>query len=202
MKFLGRIPLITAAVTAMILFAACGKQGDVSELDTSSVSIQKDGSVVSTLIEEFSESYYDINELKQMTEDEINSFTVTNGEGTAELESLAQKNGKVKMVIKFADASAYSKFSEEMLVYETVADAKLSGRIQANLLTDADGNGIDTEKADALSNEHVVITSLKNIVAVPNKVKYVSRGVKLVDSYIADLTGTEEDTTVCIVLSK
>jgi hypothetical protein len=202
MRLYGKIPITIAAIAVMTMFSACGKQGDVSDLDTSSVAIQKDGSVVSTLIEDFSESYYDVDELKQMAQDEINAFTVTNGAGTVELESLDKKDGKVKMVIKFADAAAYSKFSDETLVYETVADAKLSGRIQTNLLVDAEGNVIDTDKADSLSGEHVVITTLKNTVAVPSKVKYVSRGVKLVDKYIADLSETEADSSICIVLSK
>ncbi len=201
-KVIRKAVVTSAVMTAAFVFAGCGKGVDVSKLDKSSILVNKDGTVESTVIEDFAESYYDVNELKSMAENEVNAFVVSNGEGAAELKSLESDNGKVKMVIDFADARDYAVFNSETFSYLTVSEAILTGQINVNALVDSDGNPIDSEKAAALSDEHVVITDSKSLVAVPYKVQYMTSGVSLMDKQLADLSGTADGSVSCIVLNK
>ena len=196
--------IMVTAMTAVMLFAftGCGKGGDVSGLDRSSIVIEKDGKIVSTIIEDFAENYYDTAELQEMTENEINAFIVSKGEGAAEFDSLEKDGSKVKMVIKFGNAEDYSEFNSESLSYVTISDAIITGKIDVNNLLDVNGAPADAEKAASLVNEHVVITGCKNIVAFPYKIKYVSPGVKIVDKYMVDLSETADGSTSYIVLNK
>ena len=195
---------IVVAMTAVMLmtFSGCGKNGDLSKLGKSFIEIKKDGSVVSTIIEDFAESYYDVAELQEMTENEVNAFIVANGAEAAEFDSVESEDGKVKMVIKFGSAEDYANFNSEMLAYQTVSDAILNGRLDVNNLLDTKGDPADPEKASSLVNEHVVIVSGKNLISLPYKIKYVSPGVKILDKYSVDLSETVDDSTVCIVLNK
>ncbi|WP_026669284.1 hypothetical protein [Butyrivibrio sp. AE3006] len=201
-KVLRKAVVTSVIMTAAFVFAGCGKGADVSKLDKSSILVNKDGTVESTVIEDFTESYYDVNELKSMAENEVNAFVVANGEGTAELKSLESKDGKVKMVIDFADSRDYAVFNSETFSYMTVSEAILTGQINVNSLIDSDGNPIDSEKAAALSDEHVVITGSKFVVAVPYKIQYMTSGVSLLDKQMADLSGTADGSISCIVLNK
>lgn len=201
-RFTKKIMVVAMMAVMIITFSGCGKAGDVSKLGKTSITVKKNGAVVNTIIEDFAENYYDTAELQEMTENEVNAFIVSNGEGSAELDSIENDDGKVKMVINFGSADNYADFNGETFEYETVSDAILSGRIDVNNLLDINGEPADPEKASSLVNEHVVVASGKNVIAVPYKIKYVSPGVKILDKYSVDLSEIADDSTVCIVLNK
>ncbi|WP_029321173.1 hypothetical protein [Butyrivibrio sp. AE3004] len=194
--------ILCFVIVFSIMLTACKDDSESGKSDRSSIEIKKDGSVISTMVEDFNESYYSIDELREMTENEINAFVVSNGENTASLKSIDKDGEKVKLVIKFASASDYAHFNNETLVYETVSEARLSGQIDVNSLVDKDGNAIDSEKVDKLENKHVIISGSKNIISVPYKIKYVSGGISLVDKNTADFSAVADDTAVCMVLDK
>ena len=201
-RFIRKIMACAMTLIMLIAFTGCGKGEDVSKLGRSSIEIKKNGNVVNTIVEDFSESYYDTAELREMTENEINAFIVANGEGAAELDSVESEDGKVRMVIKFGNADNFAQFNSETLAYETVTDAILTGRMDASNLLDTNGNPADAEKAAALVNEHVVVASGNYVISLPYKIKYVSPGVKVIDKYSVDLSETAEGSVVCIVLNK
>ena len=201
-RFIKKIMVLAMTAVMLMAFSGCGKSQDISKLGRTSIAVKKNGTVVNTIVEDFAESYYDPAELQEMTENEINAFIVYHGDGSAALDSLDTDDGKVKMVINFGSADDYSDFNSEMLEYETVSEAIISGRIDVNKLLDTDGNPADPDKASSLVNEHVVVTSGKNLISVPYKIKYVSPGVKILDKYSVDLSETEEGSIVCIVLNK
>ncbi len=201
-RLMKKIMVISVTSVMLVTLSGCGKAGDVSKLDRTSVAIKKDGTIVRTMIEDFTENYYNSAELQKMTEDEINAFVVSRGEGAAKFESLENENGKVKMVLKFGSAADYAEFNSETLSYDSISDAIVTGKIDVNSLIDTKGNPADPEKASAMVNEHVVVASAKTVIAVPYKIKYISPGVKIIDKYIADLSETEEGKTAYIVLNK
>ncbi|MBE5858808.1 MAG: hypothetical protein E7301_01605 [Butyrivibrio sp.] len=186
---------------ALIFACGCGS-GATSKLDTSSVAIKKDGSVESIIIDEFDKDYYDIDGLNEMTEEEVVSFNSINGEGSVSVASLDQKNSTVKMKLLFKDASSYAHFNSETLIYQTVSEAKAGGQTIATDLVDKDGNPAGAEEIASLENEHVIITSNKTTVVCPYKIKYISSGAGITGSNMADLSGTDAESLVYIILSK
>lgn len=193
---------LLAVIMMLAALSACGLGSNASKLGNSSVEIKKDGSVVSTIIEDFTESYYNVDELKEMTENEVNSFIVSKGEGAAELKSVDANDGKVKLIIEFSSTDNYEEFNAETLKYETVTDAVLAGQLDVNTLVDKDGNAIDPDKAAVLSDQHVVITKSAGIIAAPYKIKYFAGKAKPVDKYMADFSENIDGEIACIVLEK
>ena len=193
---------LLAVIMMLAALSACGSGSNTSKLDSSSVEIKKDGSVVSTIIEDFTESYYNVDELKEMTENEVNSFIVSKGEGAAELKNVDANDGKVKLIIEFSSTDNYEEFNAETLKYETVTDAVLAGQLDVNTLVDKDGNAIDPDKAAVLSDQHVVITKSAGIIAAPYKIKYFAGKAKPVDKYMADFSENIDGEIACIVLEK
>ncbi len=186
----------------MFLLCGCGSGGDTKDLDTSSVEVNKDGTVTSILIEDFDESLYDVNELKDLADDEIGAFNLSNGDGSVELISTEVKDNKVEMVTKFANAEIYAHFNSETFIYETIEEARTNGQTIAGGLVDKNGAEVSEDTLTELSGEHVIITSNKSVIAAPYKIKYISSGSSLIGSYMADLSQTDAESIVYIVLNK
>ncbi|WP_026490572.1 MULTISPECIES: hypothetical protein [unclassified Butyrivibrio] len=201
-EFMKSSVAVISVIMTLSVLSGCGAGGNTSKLTTSSIEINKDGSVVSTIIDDFAESYYNLDELKEMTENEVNSFIVSKGEGAAELKSVDLNDGKVKLVIKFSDVDNYADFNSEYLAYETVTDAVLSGQLDVNTLVDKDGIAIDPDKAAVLSDQHVIITKSANIIAAPYKVKYFAGKAKAYNKYMADMSDNVDGEIACVVLEK
>ena len=189
------------AITALALISGCGGK-DASESDTGSVVVKKDGQIVSVMYEDFTESYYDVYELKTMAEDEISSFNLSAGDGSVVLDSVDKDDDHVKMVVKFKSPEIYAHFSDETLMYETVEEARQSGNDLSGEFKDSDGSVVTSDTISALSGEHVVITSNKTSMSFPYKVKYVSAGAVIKDSKTVDLSQTDPESLACIILSK
>ncbi len=186
----------------MFTLAGCGSGGDTSDLDTSSVEVNKDGTVTGILIDDFDETQYDIEELKSMAEDEISTFNLTNGDGSVELVSVDAKDNKVEMVMKYANTDIYAHFNYETFVYDTLDAVTASGQGITGELIDKDGTAVAEDALASLTNEHVIVTSNKSVVAAPYKIKYISSGASLIGSYMADLSQTDPESVVYIVLNK
>ncbi len=195
------VNIILVSLMVCVL-SGCGSGGDTSDLETSSVEINKDGTVTSIIIDTFGESYYDVDELKSMAEEEIDAFNLTNGEDSVKLVSVDKTDDNIKVVTKFTNSEIYAHFNYETFMYGTLSDLQNNGQTIAGDFVDADGNAVTADVIAELSDEHIIITSNKTIVAAPYKIKYISSGATLIGSYMADLSQTDPESVVYIVLNK
>ena len=74
----------------------------------SSLSIEKDGSISSTIIEDFFESYYDEDGLKSMIESLIDEYKAENASAQIKLKSCKVKDGVANVRMDYADYQAYA----------------------------------------------------------------------------------------------
>ena len=201
MKNLRDIGKTGVILVAFSMLVGCGVS-DASKPESSSIEIKKDGSVISTAIESFEQSYYDLNELKQMAEEEISAYNLSSGEESISLESLKEDDEVVTMKMSYKDSGDYAHFNSETLIYETVEEASGNGQTIPSDLVDTDGENVTSDDFAGLSSEHVLITSNKTIVTFPYKVKYVSKGVTILGSKTVDLSGIDEENLAYIILNK
>lgn len=188
-------------VILLMLSAGCGLGTNISKMDTSTIQIGKDGSVDNLIVEDFDEGLYSIDELKEMTDQEITSYNLANEEDSVQVKDIKLEDGKARMEMTFKTAEDYAGFTYEKLTYEAVSSAKLRGQSIVNLV-DTDGNAVPSEAIDALSDEHIIVTSNKDKLVLPYKVKYVSAGVVIEKSNVVDLSQVGDDGEALIVLSK
>ncbi|MCI5917758.1 MAG: hypothetical protein MRZ75_00290 [Roseburia sp.] len=119
-----KIGITLSMLLGLSLLCGCGNKLDVEE---STVYVQKNGSVISTDIEDFSADYYDEDELKDYIGDEISSYTSENGKKSVSLESVSVKDSVAKLTMKYKTAEDYTNFNGVELYTGTIVKAMAAG---------------------------------------------------------------------------
>ena len=166
------------------------------------ISIDKNGGVVNTIYEEFTQDYYDVSELSDMASEEIsyyNSEYVSPKISLTEVTKL-EEEPYVRLKMTFESASDYSHFNQTSLFFGTVAEAVEKGYELSAALVNNEGQKIDLGSND-FHEKHIVITTEKTIIETPYAIEYMSDGVFLKDKKEADLTNVLTD-SVQLLLSK
>ena len=94
--------ILLSVVLCFGLLAGCGKDYKTQE---STVFILKNGKIVTTDVEEFSDTY-DKTALETYINDTIKAYVDENGKDTVKLEELTVENNKATLIIEYA--SVYS----------------------------------------------------------------------------------------------
>lgn len=164
------------------LLCACGMLG--GDVDTTTVSFDKDGKVTETIVEDFSQPYYDEEELKKDIATEISAYNSKSGDAEAitlgDVELGDDKMIRVEM--NFKSCADYKAFNEKELFWGTVADAYSAG-YEFTSMRDAVQEGVVLSAADVLEKGemHMVILEEAQQVIVPGKICYISDGVSVIE---------------------
>lgn len=182
------LALALAIVCMTVGLAGCG-EGD-SAVTVTTIEVKKDGSVVHTIVEDFAESYYDMQELGNMIQTACDSYNASAGDGTVTVEETAETEGVLRVVMKYKDAAAYAGFNKLALFAGTVKDAYNAGYdLDVTLYSLQDeSDTIGKEEILGMGEEHIVILREAVDVRVWNKVLYAS----------GDVLGTGDSRTVMV----
>lgn len=169
----------------MIVTLAGCKKGNVSiktsGIEANTMLIKSDGAVQVATIEEFNESYYDLEELKVYINNNLTEFNQSVGNETAVvLASLDKKNENAIMVLEYANMEYYAKFNEtEAKLLTAVTDSDVEELPDTLLSAQEEGTILGSELA-SLEDVKVVILKEEINLIVSGKIKYYSNGT-LVD---------------------
>jgi hypothetical protein len=171
-----KIKVIALAVILCIgLLYGCG---DSYAADESTVFIRKDGSVVSTDVEEFDENTYDTDSLKSYVNDAIDSYNGEYGNNSVKLKKLTVKDGKATLTIQYASAADYQRFNDIELYTGSVTEALAAGySFDDTFASVKDGQITLCEDASEFLNDasyKVVIIRSNTNVQVKGSIAYVS----------------------------
>lgn len=166
-----RLAFLSVMVLMIVTLAGC-KKGNVSiktsEIEANTMLIKSDGSVQVATVEEFKESYYDLDELKEFINKNLTEFNQKVGNETAVvLDSLDQRKGNAIMVLHYANMAYYAEFNDtDAKLYTSVADAKQLPETLINAQEDGsmsknDVLSLEDAKAVSLSEEYHLIVSGK-----------------------------------------
>ena len=173
--------LLTVGVLSVLL-GACGMLG--TTIDTTTVSFDKNGKVTETIVEDFSQPYYDMEELKSDISAEIASYNSNSNDAEAiilgEVELSDEK--QIRVEIEFKSYADYKAFNEKELFWGTVADAYGAG-YEFTSMRDVNLEGVVLSAADVLEkgDMHMIILNEAQQVIVPGKICYISDGVSVVE---------------------
>ncbi len=178
----------------------------VSETSTTStISIKKDGSISSKIVEAFTEqSYYEVEGLKTMIESSIAEYQAENAAAQVKLKSCKAKGDNVNVEMEFGDYQSYAGFNDEVFFAGTVQAANKAGFDLNMSLKGAGGNQGNTtiSKADLLGmgDNHIVIlepsfeeeeTTQVVRVECSDDILYVGDGVTVTGKKSADVTASD-----------
>ncbi|MCR4788337.1 MAG: hypothetical protein K5888_07115 [Lachnospiraceae bacterium] len=163
-----------------LLLASCGKAK--TEDQENNIIIKKDRSIISNIVEDFGQNYYDIDELNEMIGNEVNKYDQLHPDAVS-YENAVLEEGKVKLSITFKTSDDYSSFNNEKLFVGNSAEALLKGYSLDVILSESDDPtktiaGVDIK---AMTDETIVILDFDGNVHLPSEARYVSDNVTLSD---------------------
>jgi hypothetical protein len=148
-----------------------------TDVDTSTVFIEKKGKVISVDVEHLDKDYYDIDELKDYITEHVEDYTETNGDTVKET-SFDVKDGIAKLTMEYDSYEDYAGFNGVELYCGTVVGAQADGYdfdMEFYRVEDSQKQEI-VEKSDILAEDDnkIVIIKANVDVMVPGTVLYVS----------------------------
>ena len=189
-------------LSLMILLAGCGNKNKeiVFEPEMSSVYVCDDGTLLCAGVEDFSESYYDINELKAFAEEQVASFNEAAGGAAAAYDTEESEEDdnlpvsikdcyaledKAVLILACKDYNNYYEINnldeyEEVISsieVTTIKNMKNSEEAFEADIFKADGTTVAIDKVLKKNKYHVVKASGKGTIEVQGVIKFVSANV-------------------------
>lgn len=150
------------------------------EDDQTNLILNKDQSVLYTIVEAFDEDYYKLDELEQMANDEIQEYNKTADGAEASLMSLIQEEEKVVMKLQFTDASAFTGMIQLPLFVGTIDQALEEGySLNVTLHNPAGDKTVSEEEIKAMGKRHIAILQDNVLVQCFGKILYISEGASI-----------------------
>lgn len=134
MSIMKKKQIVGLLLTAVMCLAGCSN----AVIETDTLSLSKDGTATYTIISDFSEDYYDLEELKVMAQDEVTAY----GSGVQITEAVVEE-GILNFQYAFDSLSHYAGFMETSCYQETVEQAIKAGyKADTHLASAKDGSTI------------------------------------------------------------
>ncbi len=172
--------LLLILPVVVLLLTACGSS--VPEDTESNLTIRKDGSIVSDIREDFSQNYYDVNELNAMIKTEVDKYNKISPDAIS-YENATLIDNSVKLVMTFVSSDDYSSFNNERLFVGNSPDAILKGYNLDVILTDAEDPtktiaGVDIK---SMTDHTILIVDYPGNIHLPSDALYISDNVTVSD---------------------
>lgn len=199
---------ILSVLLCVGLLCGCGKKTNV---DTSTVFIDKKGKITSVDVENLDKEYYDEEELESYITEHVAEYTEQNGE-IVEKASFAVKEGTARLQMEYDSCEAYSGFNGIELFNGTVVAAQAEGydfdaEFRSVDAEAEDGKGKAFTKEDVLADDDnkVAVISANVDVQVPGKILFVSaKDTKVTSKNTVSITGgeTAEEASLTYIVYK
>lgn len=199
-----RLGAAAGILLAGLCLWGCGKSnagGDAAaaeNISATEITVQKDGSIMETITEEFTKDYYKEEELRNMVLSEVADFN-NSAEEAISVDKFEKKNGKIVIVMKYPSAEAYSEyntnaFDNKMLFFGTVAQAYDAGYSLDITLRNAknEEETIGKEEILAMGDRHILIASEPVRVATFGRILYAGENITVTGKNKAGMHEGEE----------
>lgn len=177
----GKILLISA-VCAMIL-SGCSMKYSAEE---NAVYVNKNGEVVSAIVESFDKEYYDADELQDMLEQSVVEYNAENGKNSIEVDSFKLDNGVLKVIMNYLTWADYSNFNEVQFFAGELSD--IQGKNYGKNISFISRDGSETVAFETIEGDYrVVLVEEKIVVQTAGKIAYVSENMSVEGDKLARL---------------
>ena len=190
----------SAIMLMLVAFAltGCGKSTDVTKSETTAIYVGKDGKVINTIVEDFSASYYNLDEMKAGIEEEVSEYNSTKGQDLITLQDTVKEDANVRVVMTYKDAASYADFNKMLFFYGSYKDIKAAGYSLPSTLVDSKGEKIDISKI--AEDQMGVVMEEKIGFFSSGKIAYAPAGSVWNGSKNVDLSATQDD--LCYIVLK
>ena len=172
-----------------------------------SLVVEKDGKVVSYLVNMFDKDFYSLDGLTQMVQEEAEEFNAAHADAAeppmaVKTVQMLGDGATVQVVQEFTDTESYADYNEQELFYGTRVEALAEGiSVDLGLVSAADGTPAEEQKLNkALDKNHMIITNASAYIYCPYPVLYLSEGVVMGEDGYVD--ASQSDGVVTILMKK
>ena len=175
-----------------ILTVGCGKNS--FQPSVSSIYVHKDGRITEAIVENFMKDYYSFDEFKSMVEKEVSTYE------NVSVQSLELKDSTIYLLLDFADAETYSKYSEVYCFQGTVDEALSSGLPFDMDFKDAEYEEYSTTEVTEKTSNPVLVLRSEGIVQTEQPIKYVSNNVEILGSHMAEVMPIDDEAEYAYII--
>lgn len=186
-----------AVVIISALIIGCGSNTDNGK---AGLTFQKDGSVIHTIVEEFAESYYNLDEFKASVEEQIEVYNNTVDENRIQLNSADVSDGVIKVEMCFVKPSAYTGFYKKALFCGTIREAVNAGYDLDITLSSAENSDVKIGKTQILemSDRHIIVVREAVPIRPYAEILYISGDVEVSEDRKEAIPGNSENLSYII----
>lgn len=188
-----------------VVLSGCGAKGSKLQAETTTICIDKDGTVTHQIVETFESEYYDVDSLTTMIEEEIKEYNSGKETASVLLDSVLETendNGtkQVKVVMTYKNAKEYENFNQKTLFYGTISEAlELGYDLDVSLVDlNDETKRIGKSEIEAMKESYLVICEEDVPISLEKKIVYMSNNRKIENKYLAGNSSTMENTYIII----
>lgn len=194
-----RILILTLAAAGLGLMSGCGSM----DVDSNTISVEKNGKIMEGLVEDFSKDYYEEAELEAYINQAVDDYAATHKKGDVKVSDYRVEDQKAYLTLKYKNADSYGDFNGVDIFHGTVVEAQAEGYdFDTSFLKVEDGKtGARTDAKKVLEEEEnkVFILHENMDIVVPGTILYVSEGVEVTSKDTVKIP-KKEDTAVAQVV--
>ena len=181
---MSRFKMILLIGMVITLLGGCSLDNVNLEADVSTIIVHKDGKITSVMVEDFSQTYYDMTELEQMIRNEILDYNTTAGDGHIVLESVEKVDAYIKVTMTYLSYEDYVAYNNTDFFVGTIQEAQAAGYdLDVTLTLAADQTStIGMNELLDMGEQHIIISSEPVHIRSYGKIAYISEGGELVNS--------------------
>ncbi len=193
---------VVLACLLVAVLAGCGQTGVPEEVESATISVDRNGGMTYYLIGEFDKDYYSLPELSAMAADEAEEFNKDAGGKLSvavdKVETLQADESKVLIVCRFDGYASFNGFNNKFnkkfgsFFYGTVEEAFEQGYIKDALLKSVKDDSLKTEEQlKQEGTKKIIVTDGKVVIYCPAKVTYISEGAVLNEDGSVDVSSAD-----------
>ncbi|MGL5259856.1 MAG: hypothetical protein ACRC7V_07080 [Lachnospiraceae bacterium] len=174
---LKKYKIVVLLFFSMFLLTSCNRNVEITE---TTIEVNKDNSITYTIIEAFDQSYYSLEELKAMNEEEVESFNKANNEENVSIVSTEVIENQIKLIMKYNSYESFRKMQDRVFFVGTVKEAKTAKfDFSSTFISIKNGEVVPVE--DVLEHENLKVVILKNNcdVVMYKNIMYISDNVEV-----------------------
>lgn len=150
-----KVILSVVMVLMLTVLAGCEKKATkfvVEDIQTETIFVKRDNTIEAATVEEFNKQHYDLVELKDFIQKEIEKYNTAGGTESIAINDLILKDGNAVLALKYNTVEDYAKFNNfETSIYRA-AELKLASFNTPKVYVSVkDGSYVDADVA--LKNE-------------------------------------------------
>ncbi|MCR5418473.1 MAG: hypothetical protein K6E84_06115 [Lachnospiraceae bacterium] len=175
----------------LVLLTGCGFSGSGGKLTANGISIDKKGVITQLIAEDFSQSYYNADELKGQIESMIKETAGSADPSPIRMKSFQlSEDKKLSVQIEYDSSAFYKEFNQKELLCGTVAEAAKAGYTIPDL-TKPEGGTITAAELSGMQDQKIVVLEEALQVAPPSQILGVSEGITVTADNVAVKEGEE-----------